>query len=127
MTASLALQSAIIDVLNGVEGVTASYDGAPPRAAFPYVTVDASSETDWGHKTGEGREIALAVTLWDDVPDRLMHLSAQVEVALNAIPLVPGWQLVSLRFARRRTVRAVSGPWASALDYRARLLLLQGE
>ncbi|HVL29321.1 MAG TPA: hypothetical protein VM326_01220 [Sphingomicrobium sp.] len=33
-----------------------------------------------------------------------------------------GWQLASIAFLRRRIVRDVAGPWAAAMDFRARLL-----
>ena len=35
---------------------------------------------------------------------------------------VADWQLVSMQLLRRRTVRDVAGPWAAAIDFRARLL-----
>ena len=40
----------------------------------------------------------------------------------SAIGEVDGWHLVSTRLLRRRTVRDVAGPWAAAIDFRARLL-----
>lgn len=127
MTASLALQATIVEALRSLGELTGTYDGPPPRAPFPYATVDASIEIDWGHKSGEGREIPVAITLWDDRPERLAQLSGRAEAAINAVAAVSGWQLVSLRFVRRRTIRSVAGPWAAALDFRARLLLLQGD
>ena len=35
---------------------------------------------------------------------------------------VQDWQLVSLRLMRRRVLRDVAGPWAAAVDFRARML-----
>ena len=46
----------------------------------------------------------------------------QVEVAVRGITAVDGHQLVNLRLMRRRVVRDVAGPWAAAIDFRARLL-----
>ena len=58
-------------------------DGRVRRAAraaiFPYAAIDASLETDWSHKSGSGREVMVAVTLWDDQPARLQMLADAVE------------------------------------------------
>ena len=122
MSAGGKLQEAIAARLGTVAGLSGIYDGPPPRAAFPYAAIDAGSERDWSHKSGEGREVDDALTLWDDQPARLQALADAAEAALGG-PLAPaGWTLVSLRFLRRRTVRDVAGPWAAAIDYRARLL-----
>ena len=84
--------------------------------------IDAGNESDWSHKSGDGREVLVALTLWDDVPERLAGIADTVERAVTAIAAVPGWSIASLRFLRRRTVRDVAGPWAMAIDFRARLL-----
>lgn len=102
--------------------LTGVYDGPPPRAAYPYAAVDAGSELDWSHKSASGREVLLAVTIWDDQPARLAGLADAAEAAVGAIGAVDGWMLGSLRFLRRRTVRDVAGPWAAALDFRVRLV-----
>jgi hypothetical protein len=39
-----------------------------------------------------------------------------------ATNITDAWQLVSLNLIRRRTIRDVAGPWATAIDFRARLL-----
>ena len=130
MTAGQAIQEAAVAALASIDGL-AVFDGPPARASYPYVSIDAASETDWSHKSGTGREVPIAITVWDDVPERLSRLSGEIEQAVNAINDLTaglnGWQLVSLRFVRRRIVRDVAGPWAAAIDFRARLLLLQGE
>lgn len=122
MSAGSNLQGAIVRTLGTLVELTGTYDGPPARAPFPYAVVDAGTENDWSHKSGAGREVLVAVTLWDDQPARLQRLVDALEVALAELTAVDGWQLVALRFLRRRTVRDVSGPWAAALDYRARLL-----
>jgi hypothetical protein len=86
------------------------------------VVLDAGTEKDWGHKSGEGREVLVAVTVWDDRPARLQELADAVEAAVAGTSAVEQWQLVSMRPIRRRTVRDVAGPWAAAIDFRARLL-----
>lgn len=122
MSAGGTLQSAIAFALATVEELTGIYDGPPARAAYPYVALDATTETDWGHKSGTGREVMVAITVWDDQPVRLHGLADEVESALSSLTAIDGWQLVTMRLVRRRVVRDVAGPWAAAVDYRARLL-----
>ena len=124
MSAGGALQSAIATALSGVGGLTGVFDGPPARAAYPYVALDATTESDWSHKSGAGREVLVAITLWDDQPTRLHDLADAVELALQAPGPVAGWQLVSMRLVRRRVVRDVAGPWAAAVDFRARMLAI---
>lgn len=122
MSAGLVLQGAIVSALGRLPELAGIYDGPPARAPFPYLVVDAGTELDWSHKSGTGREVLVALTVWDDQPTRLHRLSDEVNAVLaNRMPLA-GWQLVTFRFVRKRLVRDVSGPWAAALDYRARLL-----
>lgn len=122
MSAGNALQSALASALTGDARLTGIYDGPPPRAVFPYAVIDAGSESDWSHKNGEGREVLVALTLWDEEPARLAELADAAEGMARTIDAVAGWQLVSMRLLRRRTVRDVAGPWAAAIDFRARLL-----
>ena len=122
MSAGHALQAALAPRLSALAGLTGLFDGPPPRAAFPYAAIDCGTESDWSHKSGTGREVLVAVTLWDDQPARLAALADEAEQAL-ADKLEPaGWRLVSLAFLKRRTLRDAAGPWAVAIDCRARLL-----
>ena len=122
MSAGGALQTAIAAVLNGITDLTGVFDGPPARATYPYATIDAATETDWGHKSGEGREVMVGITVWDDQPVRLHGLADAVEVAVEAPGVVAGWQLVTMQLVRRRVLRDVAGPWAGAVDFRARML-----
>jgi hypothetical protein len=122
VSAGVALQAAVaagVSALGLFDGV---YDGPPARAAFPYVALDAGSESDWGHKSGAGREVGLAMTIWAAHGDGLQELADAVEGCVLGTGAVAGWQLVSVRLMRRRVVRDVAGPWAVAIDCRARLL-----
>ena len=121
MSAGGNLQAAIAGALAGLE-ISGVYDGPPARAPFPYAVLDAGTESDWSHKSGDGREVLVAVTVWDDQPVRLHELADAVEVAVTAVREVQDWDLASLRLLRRRTVRDVAGPWATAIDFRVRLL-----
>jgi hypothetical protein len=68
--------------------------------------------------------VLLAVTVWDDQPARLQELADAVEAAVADTNVTDVWRLVSMRLIRRRTVRDVAGPWATAIDFRARLLAI---
>jgi len=122
MSAGAALQAAVAVSLDEIPDLTGVFDGPPARAPFPYVVVDAGSEAQWGHKSGAGREVMLAVTLWDEQPARVHDLADAVEAAVAATAEVDGWKLVTMSLLRRRIVRDVAGPWAAAIDFRARLL-----
>lgn len=122
MSAGGALQEVLAARLAAVPELTGVYDGPPARAAYPYVVLDAGSESDWSHKDGVGREVLVALTIWDEQPARLVVLADAVEAAVGGAESPGGWSLVSLRFLKRRTLRDVAGPWAAAIDFRARLL-----
>ena len=124
MSAGAALQTAVVSALGAIEDLSGVFDGPPARAPYPYAAIDASIESDWSHKSGAGREVLLAVTLWDDQPARLATLSDEVEASVLAVGETDGWQLVSLVLTRRRTMRDVAGPWAAAFNFRARMLAI---
>lgn len=122
MSAGGALQAAIAAALNALADLTGVFDGPPARAAYPYAAIDATTETDWGHKSAAGREVLVGITVWDDQPVRLHGLADAVEAQLQSLPDADGWELVNLQLMRRRVVRDVAGPWAAAIDFRARML-----
>jgi hypothetical protein len=122
VSAGSAVQAAIAAALDDVGELAGVFDGPPARAAYPYVTIDAATETDWSHKTGEGREVLIGLTVWDDQPVRLHELADEVEARVAAVPGVSSWHLVTMRLMRRRVLRDVAGPWAAAIEFRARML-----
>ena len=121
MSAGGSLQAAILQALRALPDLGV-YDAPPTRAAYPYATVDCGSEWDWSHNTADGREVGVAVTLWDDEPPRLEQVADPVLRQVSLVKDVPGWLLVNLRFTRKRIIRDPTGPWAMALDFRAPLL-----
>jgi hypothetical protein len=123
VSAGGALQSAIAAALANVQDLTGVFDGPPARAAYPYAALDATTESDWSHKSGDGREVLVAITLWDDQPVRLHQLADEVEAEVQRLSGILGWELVTMRLLRRRVVRDVAGPWAAAIDFRARMLV----
>jgi len=124
VSAGAALQTAIARSLGMIKGLMGVFDGPPARAAYPYVALDATTETDWSHKSGNGREVLVAVTLWDDQPVRLHAFADLVEAGLQDLDILDAWQLVTMQLVRRRIVRDVAGPWAAAIDFRARMLAI---
>lgn len=123
--AGAALANAAREAIAAVSALNGCYDVAPLRAAFPYATVDAGLETDWGHKSGAGREVRLAVTLRDsgERPERLGRLALEAEAALAQLGTeLEGWRLVSFAFLRSRLLPDGERRWAAVLDYRARML-----
>jgi hypothetical protein len=124
-----AVQAALVAALKGhaplTPLITGIYDGPPPRAAFPYITIGESPSTDWSTKTAVGREIRLALSVWDDGSSaaRLHRIMGIVENAVASIARdVPGWRLVSLIFLRSMAVRSAAGPWVGLVDHRVRVL-----
>jgi len=123
--AAEALTAATIAALGGIAGLNGAYDGPPLQAAFPYATVDAGPESDWSHKSGEGRELRLSVTIRDqgERPARLRQLMAAAQAAIGAVDGdLDGWRLVTLVFLRSRMLSAPGAGWTAAIDYRARML-----
>jgi Protein of unknown function (DUF3168) len=123
------LQSATVSALEAhpvlSTELTDIYDGPPPRAALPYVSIANGITSDWSTKTGPGREIRLALTVWDDgeQASRLSNLMGHVEDAVAAMPRdVPGWRIASLIFLRSIVIRDSVGPWAGLVEFRVRML-----
>lgn len=98
---------------------------APVQAIVPYAIVDAGLESDWSHKSSEGREVRLAVTIRDEGerPGRVQRLASEAEAAIEAAGgATPSWSIVSMRFLRRHLVREQRRGWTAVIEYRARML-----
>lgn len=123
--AGQALVEATLTALRTVKGLNAVSDGPPLTGAFPYATVEAGPESDWSHKSGEGRELRLAILARDksESPKRLRDIVARIEAAAAGIgPELAGWRLVNLVFLRGSMLRSTGAAWTAAIEYRARLL-----
>lgn len=123
--AGQALAEAALAALRAIAGLNGVYDGPPLAAAFPYATIETGPESDWSHKSGEGRELRLSILLRDkgERPERLRELVPAVEAAVDAIgPDLAGWRLVTLAFLRGSMLRSNDAAWTAAIEYRARLL-----
>jgi Protein of unknown function (DUF3168) len=129
MSALTALQQALVTALTShpdISGkISGVFDGPPPRAPFPYIAMSESLTTDWGGSVAPGREVRIALTIWDDgeAPARLHGLVAAVEAAVAGLPrTLPGWRITSIALNRSLIIRDAAGPWAGLVDHRIRLL-----
>ena len=121
------LQAAAIAALGGIEGLNGAYPGPPLQAVLPYATIEPPLESDWGHKSGAGRELRLTIVLHDggERPARLQALLGEAEAALAALEVESGgWRLVSLVLGRSRLLppRKAGETWVGVLEFRARML-----
>jgi hypothetical protein len=119
LVAALQAHPALADALTGI------FDGPPPHASYPYISIADGLVTDWSTKTATGREIRLALTVWDDGEEaaRLHDLMGHVEDAVAALPRdLPGWRIASCVFLRSLVARDPAGPWAGLVEYRVRIL-----
>jgi len=120
-----AVLEAAVGALRAIDGIGRVYDAPPLQAALPYALVAIDSESDWSHKSGSGRALRLAASIRDkgERPERLRGLASAAEAALAALGGdLPGWQLVTVRFLRTRTVRAAGGEWTATIEFQVRLL-----
>jgi len=124
-SAGEALVAGMTAALDEVAGLNGVYDGPPLQAAFPYALVDAGPESDWSHKSGQGRELRVAVTIRDqgERPARLRQSMRAAEAAIGTMTSeLDGWRLVTMIFRRSRILRDRDAGWLGAIDYRARML-----
>ncbi|MFK7842111.1 MAG: DUF3168 domain-containing protein [Sphingorhabdus sp.] len=124
-----AVQQQLVTQLNGhmplMDLVRGIFDGPPPRAGFPYIALATGASLDWSHKGGVGRELSLALTIYDDgeTAGRLHRVMALVEDALEpGLDDPAGWQIVTFDFRRTRVLRSAVSPWSGLIEYRARVL-----
>lgn len=124
-----AVQQALVTQLNAhvplMDLISGLFDGPPPRAEFPYIALATGASLDWSHKGGVGRELSLALTIYDDgeTAARLHRVMALVEEALEpGLEDASGWQIITFDFRRTRILRRATGPWSGLMEYRARVL-----
>lgn len=101
------------------------FDGPPPRAQYPYISITDGLCSDWSTKTATGREIRLSLNVWDDGEQvsRLHNLMGHAEEAIAAMARdLPGWRVASIVFSRSLVARDPNGPWAGLVEHRVRIL-----
>lgn len=125
-SAAEALQQAAIAAISAIDGIGRVYDAPPLQAAVPYALVETDLETDWSHKSGLGRDIRLAVTLFD-TGERAVGLRGRLGKAETVLADIAGqlgdWRVVSMQYLRTRIVRDRYGQWAGVIEFRTRALL----
>ncbi|MET0251748.1 MAG: DUF3168 domain-containing protein [Novosphingobium sp.] len=106
-------------------GLNAITEEAPLRASPPWLGIVASASTDFGHKTGLGREVRVALELQcrGNDPATAGDLAAAIEARIATLPSAQaGFTIASLTFLRARAERRGDNNRAVLLEYRARLL-----
>ena len=113
----LARDDALTGMVHGI------FDGTPPRASAPYVTVGAAEGGDWGAKDRAGREVRLTLALvgvggaGDDAA------AARIEAVVTAMRGPAGaWSVVGARTIRTRFTFARDGGWRHEIIWRCRCL-----
>ena len=106
-------------------GLNTITEEAPLRASPPWLGIVASASTDFGHKTGVGREVRVALelqTLGDDACGTA-ELTSAIEARVATMPAdQPTFRIASLAFLRARAEQRGEARRAVLLEYRARLI-----
>lgn len=125
----IALRAALLDHLSQhpalADQVNAISEEAPLRASLPWLAIVASASVDWSHKTGEGREVRVAVELQTrgDDPATSATMVRDIEDAIVSLPLdQPAFRVAGVQFLRARTEQRSGTVRAVLLEYRFRLL-----
>jgi hypothetical protein len=113
----LARDEALAGIVHGV------FDGAPPRASAPFVTVGGVEGRDWGTKDRAGREVRVTLvlagvggTVDDSAADRIERVVATMRGRAG------GWTIVSARTIRTRLGFAREGGWRHEMIVQCRCL-----
>ncbi len=121
--AGLALQRALHAALGTIEAVTGVYDGPPPHAVPPYLTIGPDLVTDISTKTERRRQHLYAVSVWaaGDAVSALKPVLAAVETAVLGIDTLSGHRLVTNDMVRSRTASdPARGLVSGTIEFRAR-------
>ncbi len=109
-------------------------DGPPLRAHVPYAVIGDVAGSDWGTKMPPGRELIIAISLYDrdESAARIGMLAGEIGRVVAGLPRsFDGWQLASLVAVRSRLSRGaapaergpVGGLWLWQGEWRLRLLM----
>jgi len=114
----LGADDALAELVHGV------FDGVPPRASAPYVSVGAAEGRDWGTKDRPGCEVRLTLSLTGaGLPADAGGAAARMEAAARALRgPAGGWTVVAVRALRSRLASRREGGWRHDLVVRCRCL-----
>lgn len=125
----IALRAALIDWLSADPALSgqlnAIVEEAPLRTSLPWLAIVASASADWSYKTGEGREVRVALELncRGDAPDAAGDLVAAIEARVSSMPAAQsGFVIVTNQFLRARAEQRSEATRAILLEYRFRVL-----
>lgn len=119
-TWTLALLAADRDLAGLVHGV---FDGTPPRASLPHVSIGPAEGHDWGTKDRAGREVRLTLRLIGTDPAGPGAAAARIEaVAATLRGAADGWDIVAARVIRSRHNLRREGGWRYEMLLRCRCL-----
>jgi len=125
--AEAAVRARALDVLGSDAGLAALvhgvFDGTPPRASMPYVSVGNTEGSDWGTKDVGGREVRLTLTLHGVGDSRGDGAAARIETAASALRgTTDGWTIAAARVVRTRFAFTREGGWRHEIVVRCRCL-----
>ena len=117
---ALALLAGDAELAGLVHGV---FDGVPPRASAPYVSVGGAEGRDWGTKDRAGREVQLTLVLNGVGESADRGAVARIEAAAAALRgAADGWTVVGARVVRTRFAFGRDGGWRHETIVRCRCL-----
>lgn len=117
---ALALLAGDAELAVLVHGI---FDGTPPRASAPYVSVGAAEGADWGTKDRAGREVRVTVTLIGVGGATDDAAAGRIDAVVAALRGVAGgWSIVSARVMRTRFGFGRDGGWRHEVIVRCRCL-----
>ncbi len=105
--------------------VNAIEEEGPVATSAPAIAIVASAAADWGHKTGAGREVRLALEITDrgDDPATIAAIAARVEHRIATLaPAQSGFRVVVTQFLRSRSIRRTRSTRAVLIEHRFLLL-----
>ena len=113
----LAKDAALAGLVHGI------FDGTPPRATAPYVTVGMAEGSDWGAKDCAGREVRLTLMLVGVDGADGDAAAARIDAVARAMRGPAGaWTVVAARTIRTRFTFARDGGWRHEMVVRCRCL-----
>lgn len=126
--AEQAVRRRALAVLGGDEAlaglVHGVFDGVPPRASAPYVSVGAAEGSDWGTKDRAGREVRVSLTLYGQGAGIDDAAAGRIEMLVAGLRgEADGWDIVGARVVRTRFAFAREGGWRHEMVVRCRCLV----
>lgn len=125
----MALRAALIAWLAAdpilSESLNAVTEETPLEASLPWLAVAASASIDWSSKSGQGREVRIALELHAraDTPDAVAPVVAMIEERVRCLPRDQGtFAVIVTEFLRSRSEQRSETVRGVLLEYRFRIL-----